>query len=194
MTVKALATRCRELGAAELTTNVLTNIEVRRRDVSADELLVLALALDVAPVHLLTPPPGAQQLAVTPDVLADREASLPWIRGDAPLLERGAQVFLDYAAEQAGPAPRRAGDRAAAVLKARTSGIIAQYEAEAQAFLGKVRQQVTELVTYLEESVTSGVPAEELVRVLETVKTRVQPPATVDDEHAGTGRGGTAPR
>src|SRR5689334_15634159 len=57
LTVKELASRCAELGGGDLTVNVLTNIEVRRRDVSADELLLLALALDVAPTHLLAPPP-----------------------------------------------------------------------------------------------------------------------------------------
>jgi hypothetical protein len=39
-----------------LTANVLTNIEVRHRDVSADELLVLAL--DVAP-RISSPHPDA---------------------------------------------------------------------------------------------------------------------------------------
>src|SRR5688572_453697 len=73
-TVKDLAARCAELGAGELTGNVLTNIEVRRRDVSADELLVLALALDVAPTHLLSPAADAAAgLAVTPQVVAEPE-------------------------------------------------------------------------------------------------------------------------
>lgn len=180
LTVKDLAARCRELGAADLSINVLTNIEVRRRDVSADELLVLALALDVAPTHLLAPPPAATAgLAVTADVVADPETAALWIRGDAALLPSRATAYLEYAAERAGPAGRGAGEHAAAVLRARAAGLAAQYEAEAQQFLGKVRQQVTDLVNYLEDSVTSGVPTEALVEVLETVKGRVQPATTV---------------
>jgi len=180
LTVKELAARCRELGGSDLTANVLTNIEVRRRDVSADELLLLALALDVAPTHLLAPPPGSTTgLAVTPDVVATPEAAALWIRGDAALLPSAAAAYLEYAAERAGPVGHGAGDHAAAVLRARAAGLAAQYEAEAHQFLSKVRQQVTDLVNYLEDSVTSGVPTEALVDVLESVKDRVQPATAV---------------
>jgi transcriptional regulator with XRE-family HTH domain len=176
LTVKDLAARCQDLGGTELTANVLTNIEVRRRDVSADELLLLALALDVAPIHLLTPPPDATTgLAVTPDVVADPEAAALWIRGDAALLPSRATAYLQYAAERAGPAGRGTSDHAAAVLRARAAGLAAQYETEAQHFLTKVRQQVTDLVDYLHDSVTSGVPTDDLADVLESVKLRVQP-------------------
>ncbi|HLL66419.1 MAG TPA: helix-turn-helix transcriptional regulator [Micromonosporaceae bacterium] len=176
LTVKELAARCQEIGGRDMTANVLTNIEVRRRDVSADELLLLALALDVAPVHLLTPAPGATGgLAVTADVVADPEAAALWIRGDAALLPSRATAYLEYAAERAGPAGRGTSDHAAAVLRARAAGLAAQYETEAQHFLTKVRQQVTDLVHYLHDSVTSGVPSDDLADVLESVKLRVQP-------------------
>jgi transcriptional regulator with XRE-family HTH domain len=76
LTVKDLAGRCRALGAEELTANVLTNIEVRRRDVSVDELFVLALALDAAPVHLLTPSDDQPvDVAVTSSVVASTAAA-----------------------------------------------------------------------------------------------------------------------
>ncbi|GAA0812154.1 hypothetical protein [Spirilliplanes yamanashiensis] len=179
LTVRALAARCAELGGAHLTANVLTNIEVRGRGVSVDELLVLALALDVAPVHLLIPPIGhGADLAVTDQVAADPLAAAAWIRGEAPLPPANAAAYLAYAVERAEPTGR-AQPQAAEALKARAAGLAAQYEAEAQQFLGKVRQQVTDLVTYLEESVGSGVPTDDLLQVLETVRHRVQPPAAV---------------
>ena len=63
MTTAELAARCAELGAPGLTVQALYKLEGQResasrhpRRVSVDELLVLALALDVAPVHLLVPP------------------------------------------------------------------------------------------------------------------------------------------
>jgi hypothetical protein len=56
------------------------------------------------------------------------------------------------------------------------SGLVEQYESEAQEFLGRVRRQVVDLVDYLQESVNNGVPSDELVQVLETVKTKVSPP------------------
>jgi hypothetical protein len=175
--VKDLASRCRNLGAADLTANVLTNIEVRRRDVSADELLVIALALDVAPAHLLTPAPGDEvRLAVTADVVADPQTAALWVRGEAALLPASATAYHEYAAERAGPTGRSVSNHATAVLRARAAGLATQYEAEAQHFLAKVRQQVTDLVDHLEESVSSGVSGDDLVEVLETIKSRVQPP------------------
>lgn len=174
-TVKELAARCAELGAAELTANVLTNIEVRRRDVSSDELLVLALALDVAPAHLITPLAGSPEaLAVTPTHVVSAEAARLWIRGEAALLPDRARSYLEYAVERAGPARRHADDHAAAALRAGAAALTAQYEAEAHQFLDRVRSQVTDLVSYLQDSVASGVPTDHLIAVLETVKSRAQ--------------------
>src|SRR5687767_10614537 len=79
MRVKDLADRCRDLGAEQLTANVLTNIEVRRRGVSVDELLVLALALDVAPAYLLTPGDASTTIAVTASEAHPADAVEQWI-------------------------------------------------------------------------------------------------------------------
>jgi hypothetical protein len=114
-------------------------------------------------------------LAVTADVVADPETAVLWICGDAALLPSRATPYLVYAAERARSAGRGASGHAAAVLKARAAGLATQYEAEAQQFLTKIRQPVTDLVTYLEDSVSSGVSADDLVHVLESVKERVQP-------------------
>src|SRR5258708_18639732 len=86
-----LATRCKELGAGQLTENVIENIESgrrgkdgsRRRDVTVDELLVLAIALNVAPVHLLVPVDDPQEPypAVIGGVIARRFGVRAWIRG-----------------------------------------------------------------------------------------------------------------
>ena len=180
LTVKALAARCCELGAAELTANVLVNIEVRRRDVSVDELLVLALALDAAPTHLLTPPPGADTgLRITATVQAAPGDARSWVYGDAPLPECNAAIYLQEAADRGEPMQGSPDARAAAVLSARAAALADQYEQEAQSFLGRVRTQVTDLVGCLEDSVKAGVSADDLVQVLETVKARVQPARSV---------------
>src|SRR4249920_2956625 len=53
---RELADRCAEAGMPELTRDVITSLETgRRASVSVDELFVLALVLDVAPVHLAVP-------------------------------------------------------------------------------------------------------------------------------------------
>jgi transcriptional regulator with XRE-family HTH domain len=90
-----LAARCAELGAADLTENVIENIESRSaraskrpRPVTVDELLALGEALNVAPVHLLVPvDDGDQPYQVTATVAAERFRVRAWIRGHA-LLEK----------------------------------------------------------------------------------------------------------
>lgn len=63
LTAKDLAERCRLIGAPGLTASVIANIESgrrdlngrRRRQVTLEEWLILAQALNVAPIHLLVP-------------------------------------------------------------------------------------------------------------------------------------------
>src|SRR5690242_15845908 len=94
MTVAELAARCAELGAPDLTAQALYKLEQRRpgklrpRPVTVDELLALAGALNVAPVHLLVPvDDGDQPYQVTATVTAERSRVRAWIRGHA-LLEK----------------------------------------------------------------------------------------------------------
>jgi transcriptional regulator with XRE-family HTH domain len=98
---KDLALRCAALGANQLTAAVIANIETgrrntsghRRRDVTVDELLVIALALDVPPLELLQPSDQAMTVAVTPEVLASQSDLGPWLKGEGttvlPTLLRG---------------------------------------------------------------------------------------------------------
>jgi transcriptional regulator with XRE-family HTH domain len=90
----ALAAECAKAGAAQLTENVLENIEHGRRDkagrrrrtVSVDELLTLAIALNVAPVHLLVPPDDPDEpYPVVGGVQARRFGVRAWIRGIGPI-------------------------------------------------------------------------------------------------------------
>jgi transcriptional regulator with XRE-family HTH domain len=100
-----LAGRCAALGAADLTENVIENIESRSaraskrpRPVTVDELLALAVALNVAPVHLLVPPddPG-RPYEVTSQVRDDRSGVRAWIRGIGPFVDPGADPRQFYA-------------------------------------------------------------------------------------------------
>ena len=84
-----LAARCAELGAADLTENIIENIESRSRrggtrrprPVTVDELLVLALALDIAPVHLLAGMEDQAPCPVTPSVSVRAVVARRWVRG-----------------------------------------------------------------------------------------------------------------
>ena len=92
MTVADLAARCADMGAPELTAQALYKLESRRpgklrpRPVTVDELLTLAVALNVAPVHLLVPIDDPRALyPVVGGVLVDRFGARAWIRGIGPI-------------------------------------------------------------------------------------------------------------
>jgi transcriptional regulator with XRE-family HTH domain len=86
-----LAERCAELGANQLTAAVIANIETgrrdangrRRRDVSVDELLALAQALEVPPFDLIRIQAADRPINVqiTPLVSASRDELTSWLRG-----------------------------------------------------------------------------------------------------------------
>jgi hypothetical protein len=93
LTVPGLAERCAEHGAPQLTTQAIYKIEGQRksstrppRRVTVDELLALALALNVAPVHLLVPPDDSDApYPVTSKVTESRFSVRAWIRGIGPI-------------------------------------------------------------------------------------------------------------
>ncbi|HEY6793503.1 MAG TPA: helix-turn-helix transcriptional regulator [Kineosporiaceae bacterium] len=108
-----LAARCAQLGAPEVTANVVANIESGRRQLNVDQLAILALALDVAPTHLLaTNPPGTpsgttredeRAVQVSDDVTAGPAAWQAWLSGRAPLPEQDETAFWAYCMEHADP-------------------------------------------------------------------------------------------
>lgn len=93
ITAAELAERCTALGLPRFTAQSVYKIEGQResesrppRRVTVDELLALALALNVAPVNLLIPPddidaPYRVTAAVSEQAAYVRE----WIRGEMPL-------------------------------------------------------------------------------------------------------------
>ena len=104
LTVRDLAARCAAAGAPELTADALFKLETRRaspgglpRPVTADELMVLALVLNVAPVHLLVPTDDRPAYQITPTVTADPGDVRAFIRGQQAL---GDADPRDYMAEQ----------------------------------------------------------------------------------------------
>jgi transcriptional regulator with XRE-family HTH domain len=105
LTAAQLAQRCAELGVPELTEQALYNIETgrpdkegrRRRDVSVDELLVLAAALDIAPEYLVVPFDDEMPYQVTPTVTAPAEYVRKWVQGDHGL--PGVTDWYLYAVE-----------------------------------------------------------------------------------------------
>jgi transcriptional regulator with XRE-family HTH domain len=81
-----LADRCAGIGAEYITTTVITNLETRRRasrQITVDELLVLAYVLEVPPLYLFAPADGTEKLQIARDVEKDSIESGAWIADDA---------------------------------------------------------------------------------------------------------------
>jgi len=108
--VKALRTERRmtldELGAAlarvgrPMQRSGLSKIETGDRRVDVDDLVALALALDVTPNRLLLPAAGDEPVPLTGNVGADWSQAWAWAVGDDPLDagdKRRARVYGDAA-------------------------------------------------------------------------------------------------
>jgi transcriptional regulator with XRE-family HTH domain len=86
ITVQQLAARCAELGVPELSRDVITNIEQRRRRVTIDEVWVLAAALNIPPNLLMLPLGDEQRVQLAPAVTIHPHLALDWAEGDLPLV------------------------------------------------------------------------------------------------------------
>jgi transcriptional regulator with XRE-family HTH domain len=92
LSTKTLAERCASLGAPQMTAAVLMNIESgrkdqngkRRRDITVDELLVLAYALGVSPLGLLLPDDENRLYQITPTIAEMAAKVGRWLIGLKP--------------------------------------------------------------------------------------------------------------
>lgn len=92
LTQEGLAERCADMGWPELTTGVIGSVETgrparkggpRTREVSVDELVALAMALDVPPVLLLADPREHDSAPLTAGREVDSWELLLWLVGAA---------------------------------------------------------------------------------------------------------------
>ena len=185
VTAAALAQRCATLGAPEITEHVIRNIEVGRRTVSVDQVAVLALALDVAPAHLLCPArpregqAGPAPIQVTQTVAAQPEEYAQWVRGDAPLPEGDEQAFYAYALENT----PNAKDRQAMVAYARhrvrdrSARLVQELQADADARITQARGDTLRLIEDLQAAIDGGDDAARLLAVLESARRSTGAPA-----------------
>ncbi|WP_367574120.1 helix-turn-helix domain-containing protein [Streptomyces griseoaurantiacus] len=124
-----LADACARYGAPHLTYSALVNIEtgrkgkdgVRRRDVTVDELAVLARALGVPPVALLFPVGHADEVEAVPGHPAPVWDALRWFTGEGALPTKTDDTdrpwgvtnddYADWRADRAGLTDYRWHDR-----------------------------------------------------------------------------------
>ncbi|MEU3340695.1 helix-turn-helix transcriptional regulator [Streptomyces sp. NPDC006668] len=82
-----LAAAVEELGQSIPATGI-TRIEKGQRRVDSDDLVALALALNVAPIALLLPPRwGSDTVELTPTVEVSAQVAWLWAQGEAPAAE-----------------------------------------------------------------------------------------------------------
>jgi transcriptional regulator with XRE-family HTH domain len=96
MSAQALADRCAELGM-EIPRPVLANLENGRRPiVSVAELLILAAALDVAPVVLVAPLGHESNVEILPGRELDTWDAALWISGETRLSADAADSETEW--------------------------------------------------------------------------------------------------
>lgn len=84
LSAQGLADRVAVLGGT-LDRAAISKIETGKRGVSLDEALLLALAADVAPVHLFLPREDGEPVRVAPKLTPPAVAARRWLRGQEPL-------------------------------------------------------------------------------------------------------------
>lgn len=92
MTQQGLSDRLNQLGA-QLDRTTVAKIEAGRREISLSETFSFALALDVAPVHLLVPIDSDEPISLAPNLEAAPHEVRAWIRGAMPLHQDARAYF-----------------------------------------------------------------------------------------------------
>ncbi|MDH6138429.1 transcriptional regulator with XRE-family HTH domain [Kitasatospora sp. GP30] len=155
-TTKQLAAACAEAGATKLTFAVLNNIEtgrrdangVRKRELTLDEVVALAVVLDISPIHLMGLPddaePGTALLLTSERTVSDRELLLDWIRGQRALPETDSRQFYSAAVQQMPPPDDKQSiaELTRSVLQDRAAELTTSFNQEMAATLEKITAAV----------------------------------------------------
>lgn len=101
MTIRELAGRCKAAGMPKLTAQALYKLVGQRdrqdrppRAVTVDELLGLAVALDVTPLSLICGLDIDAEVAVTPEIRPSALAVWTWIEGSYPLPGMDVEAYV----------------------------------------------------------------------------------------------------
>lgn len=119
LSAEALAKRVKGLGGG-LDRAAISKIETGTRGISLDEALLLAVALDVAPLHLFVPREDAETVALAPSLTASAREVRQWVRGQQPLPGRDDRAYrTEVPDSEWGQGSKRSRDAHAAVELAR---------------------------------------------------------------------------
>lgn len=169
-----LATRCAELGAPELTRDVIANLESSRREVSVDRLLILALACDVSPLDLLAPEASdTTPIAITQTIVVEPSVFSGWLIGQLPLPQSDPVAFAANAVHRVTTSPVQAG---AEELVRSTITQQALYERTGTdaARLVEIRQAATRAFAQLRAAIEAGADQNELLKTLASAEASIE--------------------
>ncbi|MFI6783483.1 helix-turn-helix domain-containing protein [Micromonospora sp. NPDC050276] len=155
-------------GDPAMSTTVLMNIEAgrRRTPVTVDELMRFAYALDVPPEALLVPGTD-QQVQVAPGVVVDATRLLRWMRGEEALNGTDTTHYEAVAAGSLGPSEGRVPQQLRDEFLTRAQAAFDGFFADSDEIRRKTRQQVREVLGEVRTAATNGVPADELITMID---------------------------
>jgi transcriptional regulator with XRE-family HTH domain len=100
LSVEALAERCQNLGLTDFNPSLITSIELgRKQNISIDEWLGLALALDVSPLHVVIPIDSVE-LCYLAGRIYQAGVLRQWVRGLMPLDVTNSRTFFTSTPEE----------------------------------------------------------------------------------------------
>jgi transcriptional regulator with XRE-family HTH domain len=179
-TATQLAERCTRAGATKVSKVVMAYIEGgrpgpdgrRRRDVTVDELLMFADALDVAPLYLMSFPREASDevvVMVNPTTpVRDPDELMLWMRGDQPLPGTDSREYFTAALQHM---PMLDSDRVMeelrkSVLQDRAKEIVAQFRERAEKAELRAQQKLQEVIENAASALESGASTEQVLTIL----------------------------
>lgn len=157
LTAPQLAARCAEHGAGDITANVLANIEAGRRQVNLNQLAALALALDVAPVHLLAGE-DQEQVDVSDSLVLEGGSWTAWLTGQAPLPQQDENAFWAYCLERpsADGTARALIDMARQRAMATTHKVVADLQEHADQQIADLQREMLAALDVIEKVTRGG--------------------------------------
>ena len=184
-TANELADRCSRAGLP-ISKSVLANIESgrpgddgrRRRDITVDELLALALVLDIAPIYLMGLPQdkaAPTAVAVTPEIsIEDPDRLLLWLRGDQPLPATDSRRYFTAALEHMPmlDSARVMDELRSVVLQDRTRELLDQFEASKEQIATRARAELNDVTARVTAAVEAGADPQEVLRILQAAGTK----------------------
>lgn len=161
---------------ASMTHTVLMNIEAGRRKAPAtiDEWLRLAYVLGVPPESLLMPDDNSDAMfEIAPGVIIDRVQFARWLRGQAPIGDVEPRHYAQVAALTLPEDGQRSSTEASQEIARRVASMLDMVDTETAETVRNARRQIHDLLSELDNLVTSGEDRDQISDTIRSYKERL---------------------